>query len=65
MWEKVYIKLATKANGHPNQQKIMPNLSLRSHALSLTLKALEPLENTKANRDKLKMEPVEMIDRHK
>ena len=32
---------------------------------SLTLKALEPFENTKANRDKLKMEPVKMIDRHK
>ncbi len=43
----------------------MPSSSLGSHALSLTLKALELLENTKANRDKLKMEPVEMIDRHK
>lgn len=62
---KVYIKLSAEANRHPNQQKIMPSLSLGSHALSLTLKALEPLENTKANSDKLKMEPVEMIDRHK
>jgi len=58
MREWVYIKLATKANGHPNQQKIMPSLYLRSHALSLTLKALEQRENTKANRDKLKKEPV-------
>ena len=65
MGELVYIKLATKANGHPNQQKMMPSSSLDSHALSLTLKALEPLESTKANRDKLKMEPVEMIGRHK
>lgn len=65
MGEWVYIKLATKANGHPNQQKMMPSSSLDSNALSLTLKALEPLENTKANRDKFKMEPVEMIDRHK
>ena len=65
MREWVYIKLTTEANGHPNQQKIMPSSSLGSHALSLTLKALEPLENTKANSDKLKKEPVEMIDRHK
>ena len=40
----------------------MPSLSLRSHALSLTLKALEQLENTKANRDKLKMEPSKVND---
>ena len=65
MREWVYIKLAMKANGHPNQQKIMPSSSLRSHALSLTLKALEPLGNIKANRDKLKIEPVEMIVHHK
>ena len=32
---------------------------------SLTFKALEPFENTKASRDKLKVEPVEMIGRHK
>ena len=52
---KVYIKLATKANGHPNQQKIMPNLSLRSHALSLTLKAFEPFETQKQTETRSKV----------
>ena len=35
MGEWVYIKLATEANGHPNQQKMLPSSFLGSHALVL------------------------------
>ena len=58
MQKSVYIKLDTEANGHPNQQKIMPSSSLRLHAIVLDAYGFGVFWNTKANRHKIKMEPI-------